>query len=180
MARDVGRAWLPEWFDDHVFFLTQAGRMEEALAYLDSIQIYVTEYGIGQNYCYWLAKGWIEFESREFETACVSFKMAYEQEKQFMHGYAWALSCLKANRPVEAAEILEQIMSGYQSDRISYPISAAQAQYYAGLAHELSRETDLATKRYREFLATWSGADADLLHQVDDARSRLARLVANN
>jgi tetratricopeptide (TPR) repeat protein len=174
-AREFARVWLPEWFDDHVYVLSRVGRKEEAAAYLDSIQAMVQDTGVANSCYYWFAKGWLDFYKQDYFAACAAFKLAYELNDVFHHGYAWGRACLKAGRAEEAAAIFDRLLSQYRADRITYPLWAVNSYYFDGVAHELLGEYEIAEALYGEFLDIRRDSHPAFRELTLDTESRLSR-----
>ena len=178
--RDIHTASVVEWFDDHVRFLARAGRLDEAAAFLDSLEASLPENSNTQIYCYWSAKGWLEFESGDSESAAVSFERANDQLNSFLHAYPLAVSLLRAGRADESVTIFGQQLADYTIHRVCYPLEAVQMYYYAGIANEESGNTKKAVELYEEFIEIWADADPAFDDMIRDAVTRLETLNRSN
>ncbi len=124
---------------------------------------------------YRFAKGWLEMEKGNMESACREFEKAIGHPRRTWNHYGLALAYLKARRFGDAVNEFETLFEKDMITLTEFPLFGVRAHYYLGLAYEGSGSHEKATKQYERFLDIWRDADPDL-EEVDDAKRRLAGL----
>jgi tetratricopeptide (TPR) repeat protein len=139
---------------------------------------------------YWNAVGWIEWSKGNLEASLANFeKLAEDLPYPYPFGYFYipnfdahfylSKAYLESGRLGEAVAELEKVLSRYDDNRALCAFWAVKAYYLLGLAYEKSGWNKKAIEKYEEFLEIWKDADPRI-HEVEDAKKRLARLRAES
>ena len=115
----------------------------------------------------------------EYLNKSISF-LDYQWSSEDEHALFYELLAavhLESGDLVKAKEQYEKIIK-LTTGRLDYGDIYAKSFYRLGKIHEQKGEQTLAAECYQKFLDLWNDADA-ALHEVEDARKRLAGLKAN-
>jgi tetratricopeptide (TPR) repeat protein len=167
-----------QWMWHRVRFLARAGDFDGARAVLDSLRELVPETPDHPNGYYWAAKGWLDYETADYPSACTDFEQASAWEPWLVFGYSLGLAYLKAGRFDETVVQFEKQMTRFEDDRAAYPIEAVKMYYFLGVAYQELGRAQEAAAMLREFLEIWKDADPAFDPLRSDARRRLTRLAS--
>jgi tetratricopeptide (TPR) repeat protein len=177
--RRVNPENLLDWQYDHAYLLSMQKRFSEAEEISREMRASVVDTtNLELMYRYWLARGLIELERGDFDSACHYLQEAQKTVKWFFVRYPMALAYLKAGRLSDAVREFERILERYERltlYRMFDPVWAVTAHYYLGVAYEESGWNNKAIEQYGEFLDTWKDADPGI-PEVEDAKGRLTKL----
>lgn len=168
----------------YVQMLAENGETKTADSILNELQA-LLDSNPKAKYCYWYARGGMEFARANYTAAEEAFTTVAEIcSTSYCYGYfeahsMLALTCLKQQKIEEAVERFELLSIPYNYIRAYWSLWDVQSHYYLGIAYEKSNWPKKAAAEYQTFLDFWQNADPDLT-EVDDARRRLRRIESTS
>jgi tetratricopeptide (TPR) repeat protein len=162
--------------DHRVILLAEKGDLEAATVELLELEaiIAATEEDISGR---WLARGVVELESGNYDSAIAAMRRSVEMEPSFLGSHYLGRAYLAAGQYNRAVDQFKTLVTEYSSPRSFYGIESVKMHYYLGQAYEQLGRTDEAMEQYVTFLDIWREADHDP-PSLADARERLAGLRA--
>ncbi len=165
-------------FHDHrARLLSKLGRIDEAKQSMANVKAYADRKQYGPCY-YHYGSASVCADTQDYVGTINHLEAAAALTRpsgEFLGRYMLGIAYLRAERFGQAVETFEEQFSFFRSPRMFYGIRYVKMHYYLGLAYEESRWLDKAEQQYKKFLTLWEQADPGI-HEVEDAKRRLARL----
>jgi tetratricopeptide (TPR) repeat protein/predicted Ser/Thr protein kinase len=165
-----------EWWRLHYGFLMYyCGQTETAVDMLQSFVTSIDSLNEAKMMGYATLKGLLELKHGRPDAACSYLERANRNIKSISRQYWLGRAYLEADRPQEAASVLDDLLRRYTEVRAEVPLFAIDAWYQAGLAHERTGDVEKARDHYGRYLQFW-GKSETRLDNVESARERLKSL----
>lgn len=157
--------------------LAEAGQIDQSMIEFKTLKSLYdeAELPIGD---FWYTKGFVEFYAKNYDAAIEAFQNNNNKTPGFIERYMIARSFLEMNQYDKCAELFEQLLVDYGTERLRYALYSVEMHYYLGRTYEESHWYNKAIENYKEFLSFWGNADISL-EIVSDARERLKILEQN-
>jgi tetratricopeptide (TPR) repeat protein len=176
VATRVEGGSLNGWRHFKVYLLAMKGDLPQAEVLLAELRTEAQDGDDPEMLKQWVSTVWVKMMKGNLDEACAFMEKAGQGKMDaFIFQYHLALVYLSAGRTSESVAAYERTLRRYSEKRAWFPILAAKAYYFAGLAYEESGRVKDAISHYETFLDLWEEADTGRV-ELQDARDRLEKL----
>jgi len=159
----------------YLMLLIEAGRKNDAQLTAAHWEAKFMDMGTSDEFDL-LVDGVIAFiEGNDWE-AVNKFSRAGDLSIGWFSRYMLGRSLLNAGDFKNAIEVFEMLQTDYIRRSYQWPVWDSRTKYYLAIAYESDARAEDAIRAYQEYLRPLGDADSGIA-EIDDARSRLARLI---